>query len=245
MAIKEGRCPNCGSLLQLDTTAEQGHCLFCDAVFSNQRAFEIARNPEGVEFPNEVQPRYEGPSLQPRGTAGANAGLVQQPQQKKKQPPKPVEAMEPYESKAVVQKDVKLPLKTHLMIAAALLVLVLVFAGITIPLTTTRDANRAAILKTLPAASPVTIEVDRSIAVRGLQNRYLLMAVGETVTSDEAVAMFKTFCETRAEAAGIDKNNFQEVYGKSTLRLAHSNGGFLIDKPSAADLDSGTAVKTF
>ncbi|NLC84210.1 MAG: hypothetical protein GX749_03930 [Ruminococcaceae bacterium] len=244
MAIKEGRCPNCGSLLQLDTSMEQGHCLFCDAVFDNSRAFEIAKNPTGVEFPNEVQPKYEGPSLEPRGTAGANIAAVQQ---KKKQPAKQVQPEpEPYVmSKPVARKDIKLPFRTHLLIGAALLVLVLVFAAVTIPLTTSRDTNRASILQALPAASPLNFEADKSVAVRGLDNSYLLMAVGETVTPAQATDMFKAFCETRAKAAGIDQSQYDQVYGNSTLRLAHSTGGYLIDKPTQADLQSGAALKTF
>jgi hypothetical protein len=61
MQLKEGRCPNCGSLLQLDATKDQGHCLFCDAVFASKEAFDIAANPAGVTFPNLPSPNMRGP----------------------------------------------------------------------------------------------------------------------------------------------------------------------------------------
>lgn len=243
MAIRDGRCPNCGSLLQLDTGAEKGHCLFCDAVFDNRRAFEIAQNPTGVVFPNEVQPKYEGPTLEPRGTAGTTSPAVVQP--KKKPAPKTAEpAPENFISKMAVQPDIKLPFKVHLMIGIALAAIVLIFAGIAIPMALRRDRDRTAILAALPAVSPITLQADQSAALRGQDNHYLMVAVGDSVTQQQATALFKAFCEKRAEIEGIDKSQYQQVYGHSTMRLAYKDGGYLIDQPTQADLDSGTAVKT-
>lgn len=245
MAIKEGRCPNCGSLLNLDTGMEKGHCLFCDAVFENRRAFEIAQNPKDVTFPNEVQPKYEGPSLEPRGVAGGSGyqAAVQQP--KKKAASKPAEpAQETYISKMAVQPDIKLPFKVHLMIAIALVAVVAIFAAVAVPMALRRDRERSAILTALPSVSPITIKADQSAALRGQDNRYLMVAVGESVTPQQATALFKAFCEKRAETAGVDRSQFSQVYGHATLRLAHKDGGYLIDQPSQADLESGAAVKT-
>lgn len=241
MAIKDGRCPNCGSLLQLDTGMDKGHCLFCDAVFDSSRAFEIARNPAGVEFPNEVQPKYGGPSLQPRGNSAASPAV--QPQ-KKKASAKPAEpAEETYISKIAVQPDIKLPFKVHLMIAALLAAIVLLFAAITIPMALRRDRDRAAILAALPSVSPISMQADQSAGLRGQDNSYLVVTTPEAATPQQAIALFKAFSEKRAEIAGIDKSQYQQVYGRLTLRLAHKDGGYLIDTPTQAELDSGTAVK--
>jgi hypothetical protein len=62
MPLKEGRCPNCGSILQLNTAAEKGHCLFCDAVFENTQAFDIADNPGEYTYPNLPQPSMKDPT---------------------------------------------------------------------------------------------------------------------------------------------------------------------------------------
>ncbi len=70
MALKDGRCPNCGSLLALDPNAEKGHCLFCDAVFETRGRLKLPET-RCYEFPNEPQPKYEGPSLNPKNSGNA------------------------------------------------------------------------------------------------------------------------------------------------------------------------------
>jgi hypothetical protein len=70
-----------------------------------------------------------------------------------------------------------------------------------------------------------------------------MVATGATVTENQAIALFKAFCEKRAEIRGIAKGTYNQVYGGMTLRLAYAGGGFLIDRPDQAALASGKAVE--
>ena len=239
MAVKEGRCPNCGSLVHLESNAEQGHCLFCDAVFPNAKAFEIAAHPAGFEFPNLPQPKYEGPSLTPRQGSIANLP-VNQPTARKKQAAKP--EPEPYVRKDIKIPDIKIPARVHLAIGGFVIAVILIFAVITVPLSIRRDKDRAAILAALPSVSPVAIESESNAALRRIDNSYLMVTIGKPVTPEQAVALFKAYCEKRAEIRGITNGTFDQIYGNATLRLAHEGGGYLIDHPNTSSLASGAAI---
>ena len=105
MSLKEGRCPNCGSIVSLNAKSEKGHCLFCDAVFDTSHALEIAANPEGVEFPNEPQPKYEGPSLAPSPNVPAGVKIPSVPPARKAPSKRSVAKTEAY----VHKEPIKLP----------------------------------------------------------------------------------------------------------------------------------------
>lgn len=242
MPIKEGRCPNCGSILQLDAVAEKGHCLFCDAVFENKTSFAIAEDPAGHTFPNLPQPKYEGPSLQPnlaRGQGGPQ-GQVQKPKKKPKPAPPPV-----YIPKEPTKlPDIRLPGKVKLRILLISLVTILVIAGISIPVIMNRNSVRQVLAASIDSLAPFTVDPDRDVAIWHTANNYLMVATADSVTQAEMIAFFKAYCDKRAEVAGIDTGDFKRVYGQVTVKLVYPDGGYLIDRPaSLADIDSGKAVK--
>lgn len=240
MALKEGRCPNCGSLLQLDTNNENGHCLFCDAVFTSQKSFEIAANPAGVEFPNLPQPKYEGPALTPRQSA-APVFSANVPANRKKQSAKP--EPEPYVRKQINIPDVRMSLKAKILITVVILGIAGIFAAVTVPLSLRRDTDRKAILATLPAVSPIALEAESEAALRKMDNSYLMVATGDAVTKEQAASLFKVFCQKRNEIRGTIGASADQSYQGVALRLAHADGGYLIDSPTQATLDSGEAIK--
>ena len=242
MALKEGRCPNCGSLIQLDSNSENGHCLFCDAVFTSQTAIEIAANPAGIEFPNLPQPKYEGPALANRQSAAPYFPANQPAVRKKTAAGKP--EPEPYVQKKVKVPDVRMPLKAKILMAVIVIGIAGIFAAITIPLSARRDSDRKAILDALPAVSPIAFESESEAALRRLDNSYLMVATGENVTKEQAATLFKAFIQQRAEIRGSEGTVTESDYKGSTLRLAHAAGGYLIDSPTDAGLASGEAVKT-
>ena len=242
MPRNEGHCPHCGSILQLNTAAEKGHCLFCDAVFENAQAFEIADNPGDHTFPNLPQPKYEGPNLDPdlsaRGS-GVSASSANKPKKKPRPAPPPV-----YIPKEPVKlPDIRLPRKTMLRILLISLVVILVAVAIAIPLILKRDEVRRGLLDSLDDIAPFTIQVEQDAAIWRTANNYLMVSTADAVTQDEAIAFFKAFCEKRATLLGVDTQQFQAVYAPVKVKLVSPDGGFLIAKPeSQADLDSGKAV---
>ena len=141
MALKEGRCTNCGSILFLDPSAQKGHCLFCDAVFENKEAFRAADDPDAFEFPNVEQPKYEGPSLDPRP--------VQQVRFAVPTPAKTTSAATQQPTYVVKQAedmpDLRIPTKAKITMIVVLVIVVGGLFGIGMPMARARDHERSEI----------------------------------------------------------------------------------------------------
>jgi hypothetical protein len=239
MALKEGRCPNCGSILHLDPTAEKGHCLFCDAVFDNQEAFDIAANPKDVVFPNLPQPKYEGPSLSPRQSSAA---VTQAPRKQQAAPKKPVETKPAYVMKEPVKMpDFKLSHKTKLIILIAVVLVVAIAAAIAVPTIISRDAARSKLLASLPGMASFTVNTDQNVTIGRTNNSYLLIVAAENVTQADAVSLFKAYSEKLAAVQNLD--SAEGIHRQVTLKLVMPDGGWLIDRPDLDELDSGAAVQ--
>ncbi len=256
MALKEGRCPNCGSILNLDSQAEKGHCLFCDAVFENKTAFEIAQNPSGYEFPNEPQPKYEGPSLQPghgsavsggsgqkkKKPAAANTAGQEQSQEAKrkprKAPPKAYVHREP-----IKLPDTKLPPAFRRKLIIAAIVIVLVIAGVSTPLVISRDNMRADLLASLPDYTPFEVDPDSDAVIRQLNNAYLMVVAPEAISEEDMIRLFKGFAEERAQMRGFDQSDFRRVYRPVTVKVLTPEGGYLLSRPQSPEtLESGVEI---
>lgn len=247
MALKEGQCPNCGSLLQLDDKNEQGHCLFCDAVFESSAAYAIAANPAGVTFPNLPQPKYEGPNLNPQlSAAQANVRATQLETTRKKEAKAAAKAAEPtYMLREDLHiPDLTLPFKTRLMLGLVALILVAAIAAATLPLILKREAVRADLLAAVGDYVPVAVDTDKQVVIHGLNNQRLDVVLPEAVTADEAAAIFTAYGASRAALKSTDVNDFAKAYGDLTVKIIFPTGGFLIEKPQdQAKLADGTAVQ--
>jgi hypothetical protein len=245
MAIREGRCPNCGSILHLDGNTEKGHCLFCDAVFQNKTAFEIASDPKTYTFPNLPQPKYDGPSLEPSymGPGALSDRRLKQPQQIAKKTPKA-------EPLAYVPKEpVKLPAVKmsrqakikSLIIGFGVIVLI---AAVSVPLILYRNNTRSYLLDRMEQIAPFAVNKEQAVVIRRLGNTYLLIAADSAVSEDDMILLFKNFCEQRAAVLKLDVSNFNRVYKPVTVKLVTPEGGYLIERPkNKPDLDSGAATK--
>ena len=238
MAIRDGRCPNCGSILHLDNTAEKGHCLFCDAVFAAAEAFEIAANPKDVKFPNLPQPKYEGPDLQPR--AGAARPAVKP---KTLQPKKPDEPKAPPVFREPVKvPDFKLDPKTRNRILLIILAVVILSAAIAAPLIINRDNARSQLMEAMTSIVPFEIVTERDVNIARGNNSYLLIASGTPVSREDAALLFKSFAEKRSDVYGLEQS--AGIYSSVTVRLVTPDGGWLIDRPAdIAAVEDGSAIK--
>lgn len=247
MALKEGQCPNCGSLLQLEDKNEQGHCLFCDAVFNSEAAFAIVANPAGISFPNLPQPKYEGPNLNPQLTsAQANARASQIETTRKKEAKAAVKSAQPaYQLRDDLKiPDLKLTFKTKIQLGAAALVLVAVIAGITLPVILDRISLRDQLLAAASDYVPVAIDAEQAIVIHGQNSQRLEIALPTAVTQADAKAIFLAYGKKRAALDQTDLSDFAKAYGDLSVKIVTPTGGFLIENvKSAADLDAAAGVE--
>jgi hypothetical protein len=248
MALKEGRCPNCGSLLQLETKYNQGHCLFCDAVFDADVAYAIIANPEDVTFPNLPQPRYEGPNLNPQlnPVQAQFRTVVTDGKSKKKHPPAEVAPSQPaYVPRTDIKApELKLTIKARLILIGIALAAIALVVGLSTPAILRRDAVRSQLYAQMPDLLPTVVDADKAVVIHGAGNQRLQVILPEAISEAEALTLFKDYATTRANLAAIDPADFKKTYGSLTVSVAFPTGGFEIEKPATeADLDSGAALK--
>lgn len=248
MQLKEGRCPNCGSILQLNAEAPKGHCLFCDAVFDNEKAFLIAENPSEHTFPNEEQPKYEGPSLDPVIGYSAGSAQIQSVQGRKatRAAAREAAAQAPayVPSEPVKAEPVRIPpqlLRRLLIFGVAFLVIV---AAITIPMIWMRERARNELKAALPTMINKTVDVNQAVQICHLNNDTLLIAYEDAITEEEALDLFRKYGQKRAELQKGDPQNFARTYGGLTVRIVTPDGGYEISRPKdEAALTLGDALK--
>lgn len=220
MALKEGLCVNCGSLLMLEPRNEKGHCLFCDAVFDNEEAFRAKASPDQFTFPNEPQPRYEGPNLDPRPVASAPAAPIAQPAREKKVAPA-------FVPKVTHVPDAKIPRRAKIWAIGILVLALAIFAAITVPLTIHRDQQRVAITDAFGATFEEAIDLDRNLSIINMKNDHVLLTLKETVSEEEAVSIYEEYCDVRAEVMGLEKG--AAAREGVSMRLTTPDGGYLME----------------
>ncbi|NCA98102.1 MAG: hypothetical protein EOM08_01140 [Clostridia bacterium] len=247
MTLKEGICPNCGSLLQLDDKNTQGHCLFCDAVFESDVAYAIAVDSAGVTFPNLPQPKYEGPNLNPQLNNAQFAARATQVETTKKQKAK-VE-VKPAQPAYVPKNDIKLPdlrltVKTRLKLTGAAVLALAIIVALSAPPIMKRNDARIQLLAVIPQISPVTTDVDKTVVIHGLSNQRLELALPAAITADEATALFNRYADQRAAITGEDAADFSATRSDLIVKIVTPEGGYLIEQPkSQAALEDGSAIQ--
>lgn len=237
MAIKEGRCINCGSILFLDTDMPKGHCLFCDCVFDNEEAFRAHREPENFSFPNEPQPKYEGPSLTPAQVA---RGPVMAPVPAAARKEAVVDDYRPPQTKV---PSLKIPLKTVALLVGISVLVVAIFLAVAFPLTAKRGKQQEAIVDRFIAGLPYTIDKERDISVHEMGSTDVILVLDEKISAQDSIDLFNRYCEIRAEVLDLDKSSFKKTKSPVSLLVASPGGGFLIQEPEDEASLTPAAIK--
>ncbi|MDO5734075.1 MAG: hypothetical protein Q4P08_02955 [Eubacteriales bacterium] len=203
-SLKEGRCYNCGSILHLDPQMEKGHCIYCDAVFENERAFEIAANPDDYSFENKEMPPYEGPNLDPKPSSAPVVNFSPPPKATAK---KQAEAKPVYEPKIREIPDVKADRKVALIAGGAIALCILLFLAIVLPQTINRDKQREEMANTFSQAvktiggSSEQVILGEDFVITGMKNNRGILILQELKDEAQAKEYFKAFVEARGRDA--------------------------------------------
>jgi hypothetical protein len=230
MALKEGRCLNCGSILFLDPKSEKGHCLFCDAVFDNKEAFLAAANPSAYEFKNEEQPPYEGPNLDPRPVYTAPVMPVATKRPAAREPE--------FVSKVEKVPELVIPQRKKMILIGATVLVVAVFLAIFLPLTLRRDRQREEIRDAFAVRLSETVgavDLETNFNITNQNNSQFILSLTAAVDEAKACEIYETYCEVRSEAMDIDA---KDRYDGVSMRLVTPDGGYLFhDNPVSENLE--------
>lgn len=226
MALKEGRCVNCGSILLLDPEQDKAHCLYCDAVFASTEAFEIAEHPEDYTFPNEKQPEYTGPDLDPKGFQSkidteAFARKVEANQNKQELTPE-----KPHLSQAKVP-DLHANRKQILLTLSVIAAIVIVFLAFALPLSAKRNRVRQALSAKLYADYDLPGDYGEKLLISGMTNDDVVLAFEEKPDPDYAEKIFRDYCQTRAKL--MDMEGSDAMYEGVSFDFISADGSFRLE----------------
>ncbi len=245
MPIKEARCTNCGSILMVETDESTTKCLFCRAVVNTEEALAVAADPQAYEFPNQEQPEEESA---PKAASIYNQALKQAHSAKSAQ--RATRAAAPTArpapaARAQVEKiempAVKLSTAAKMKIGAFVVALFVLVAAAILPVTLTRDARRTELSQQIPEILPFQ-HVEQGAWSIGKTGNWLFSVVAkEAVDAETALAVYRDFCVARARVYGLDPSAdaFHSVYGKATVRVYGTDGGYVVSGlAAAADLQN-------
>ena len=237
MAIKDARCINCGSLIQVDNKEEQSYCMFCNCVFETSEGLRALENPEAFEFPNVEQAEYDGPLAQ-RNRARTIAPAPAQapaPQQRKQEIP--------FEPKVKELPVLKIPFRLKLLVIVVLVLAIGILASISLPTIAARNGRHETITaRFLQELADKNIDED-NISIQNLKSDYVVLVLDEKITEEEAVSIFNQYCAIRADVMKLDQSSFKNTHTAVTLRIATTEGGIEIAEPENESAIAGEALR--
>lgn len=231
MALKEGRCPNCGSILMLDPEQEKGHCLYCDAVFDSEQAFKLAENVGDYVFPHETQPKYEGPNLDPKEyRAHFDVEKLQQSVEAKrlKQEAQKQEGQVSLELSNQAVPELNIPKKQVALVSGIAILIALIFLAIMIPVSLKRDQVKADLTTSYLEKLDLdpTADVER-LLIRGNDNSQAVLLLDGKISEEEAASYYEDFCRARAQLLDLNLET-DDIYRNVGMELISTEGSWRI-----------------
>ena len=230
MAINQGICKNCGSLIVFDERDSQCECVFCHCVFPSAEAVEIFNNPEGRTFPNEKYEAVEGSGKHNATRVFSTESLEKEIAREEL---RKANSEERQNNEFEVQaKDVKAPAKLVIGVIAGAVLIAAVILAVTFPMYKSRTALRSDIESDIGqvfdgvAAIDLTTDTEgryyNGFSIFGQTCQYINAVTDEELSEEDANTIFDNYCALRAEkiAGGID-----DIYDGVVLRL-YSAGGY-------------------
>lgn len=207
MAINQGMCKNCGSLIVFDEKDSQCECVFCHCVFPSEEAIEIFNHPEGRTFPNEKYEITENANkhnaTKVYSTESLEKTIAREDLRKSQSSERPNTEFE------VQAKDVKAPKKLVIGLVAGFVAVVALILAISFPMYKTRKELRAAIEAEISTVFDGIADVDQTtdpdgefyngFSVFGQTCQYLNAVTDEELDPADALAIYENYCALRAE----------------------------------------------
>ena len=207
MAIKQGMCKNCGSLIVFDERDDQCECVFCHCIFPSEEAVEIYNNPEGRQFPNE---KYEPSTSAQKHNVTRVYSSESLEKSIAREELRKANSEGPKTNEFEVQaKDVKAPKKLVIGVIAGAVAIVGIVMAICYPMYKTRialrDSIEADIAPVFEGIADVALTSDAEgnyfdgFSVFGQTCQYLNAATEDELSEEDARAIFENYCALRAE----------------------------------------------
>lgn len=231
MPVSEGLCPNCGSLIQVDSAQPDTRCIFCWAPVDADLAQSLLADPSNYEFPNEA---YQQPTeAERRAHMLEQMGQTQMAQQVLRQQPQPrkpkEDKMSPAEKVKLMTRPIVEPVaskKSITIMIAGILGFLLLFFGIFTPLYLSRTAKQATLTEKLNKVVPFDLD-EKNISLEGQRNHSLMIVSPEEVTEEVAGKAYEEFALLYSDVYNISEEVAKD---RIEVEILGPNGGFFLDK---------------
>lgn len=227
MALYEGLCTNCGSLLRVDDSQESVRCIFCWGESDSEAAINLM-NKNDIEYPNEA---YAEPSAEEKAEAlkaQGMGGVVMRQEPKVKRKEKKTGKLTPKEKVALQNKPLVKPevsKKHKIAILAGVAAFVIALAAIGLPIYFLRENKADEIMQKLPEHVALS-NAKEKVDLHRQDNHIITIVSPETVTQEQAEETFLAFSKVYSEVYGISE---EDAKNKVELKLLDNyTGGFRV-----------------
>lgn len=212
MAVEQGICKNCGSLIVYNTADEVCECIFCNASFPSSELISVDADTSNINFPNE---KYEK-----NGTAKHQYSVLPdqvQPavdRQARSQTLSPeIKEKVEYEVQA---KDVKAPKKVVITLSAIAAAILIITVVISLPIYKSRSTLLSKMQNNMGAVVSGVANIDTTIDEDGFSKSYfifgnkcenVILVTEDDIDNSKATALFNNYCDQRKNASSSIKNN--------------------------------------
>lgn len=219
MAIKSGRCHNCGSIIRFDEANEYAVCIFCNAKTDKQTAEDIEKNPKDYTFPNEPQEELNDhdrelamtgyKSYNPAGLKKAQqASQAAQVRAQKSHKPSAAERVAALQTKPM--EVPKLTTKQIGMLIGGIIVIISIVAALTVPQALDRNSKR----QQLESALTSFVDIDSAMkkghhSIKGGSNQTLELVSDNAVSAEQAKKIYDGYLAARAKVYGLPQGDPQ------------------------------------
>lgn len=231
MAIIQGMCKNCGSLIVFEERDSQCECVFCHCVFPSAEAVEIFNNPEGRTFPNEKYEPSESASKHNAtrvfSTESLEKQIAREDLRKANSDERPNNEFE------VQAKDVKAPKKLTIALFAGAVAITAAVFFITYPIYKARISLRADIeseisevfdgIATIDTTTDTSGDYYNGFSVFGQTCQYINAVTGEELSEEDARSIYGNYCALRAEKIADGRS---DVYDGVVLNMYCAGGHY-------------------
>lgn len=233
MAIIQGMCKNCGSLIMFDDRDDICECVFCHCSFPSKEAVEILENPEGRTFPNEKYEAVEGASKHNATRVFSTESLEKEIARENL---RKASSEENRKNEFEVQaKDVKAPKNLLIGLIVGVVLIIGITLAISFPMYTNRTALRSEIISSIDSVFDGVASVDTTsdetgefyngFSVFGQTCQYMNAVTDESLTEEDARTIFDNYCALRAEKTA---NGTADAYNGVITKIYCAGGYYTV-----------------
>ena len=230
MALRDGLCLNCGSLMRVNEENETTSCIFCWASSNSTEAIALMEDDDDYEFPNESYPepddKVKAEIFKNQSLGGGIVNTTRTVSQNRRTTPKG--KLTPKEKVALQNKPIVKPYvsKRHKIgILIGIVVFIIVLAGIGIPTYFSRENKKAEIVAALPDFISFTNKKE-NFDIQRQDNHYISIVSTKEVSEEDALDTFENYAKIYSDVYNI---SLEDAKKKIEVRLMDSvTGGFSI-----------------